>query len=174
MEKLSKNKLISKKIFSINTINDKKGMFFIGDIPGKEYNTFCNLTDTDKLDDTYKESWVCEMSHMGIFDKNKGMFNKINMYEELKNNKYVSFDSAYDYISVPISEKETIETILSKANLNCKDSQKSNNLKLSADFRHRMREEEITITCKTSLEELKSKNRRNYYNLQNKSWRIKK
>ena len=86
------------------------------------------------------------------------MFNKINMYEELKNNKYVSFDSAYDYISVPISEKETIETILHKANLNCKDSQKSNNLKLSADFRHRMREEEITITCKTSLEELKSKN----------------
>ena len=133
-------------------------MFFIGDIPGKEYNTFCNLTDTDKLDDTYKESWVCEMSHMGIFDKNKGMFNKINMYEELKNNKYVSFDSAYDYISVPISEKETIETILAKANLNCKDSKKSNNLKLSADFRHRMREEEITITCKTSLEELKSKN----------------
>ena len=158
LEKLSKNKLILKKIFSINTINDKKGMFFIGDIPGKEYNTFCNLTDTDKLDDTYKESWVCEMSHMGIFDKNKGMFNKINMYEELKNNKYVSFDSAYDYISVPISEKETIETILSKANLNCKDSKKSNNLKLSADFRHRMREEEITITCKTSLEELKSKN----------------
>ena len=130
LEKLSKNKLISKKIFSINTINDKKGMFFIGDIP----------------------------SHMGIFDKNKGMFNKINMYEELKNNKYVSFDSAYDYISVPISEKETIETILAKANLNCKDSKKSNNLKLSADFRHRMREEEITITCKTSLEELKSKN----------------
>ena len=123
LEKLSKNKLISKKIFSINTINDKKGMFFIGDIPGKEYNTFCNLTDTDKLDDTYKESWVCEMSH-----------------------------------SVPISEKETIETILAKANLNCKDSKKSNNLKLSADFRHRMREEEITITCKTSLEELKSKN----------------
>ena len=122
LEKLSKNKLILKKIFSINTINDKKGMFFIGDIPGKEYNTFCNLTDTDKLDDTYKESWVCEMSHVGIFDKNKGMYNKINMYEELKNNKYVSFDSAYDYISVPISEKE------------------------------------ITITCKTSLEELKSKN----------------
>ena len=80
------------------------------------------------------------------------------MYEELKNNKLVSFDSAYDYIAVPISEKEAIENILSKANLECKSSKKSNNNKLSNDLRHRIRDEEITITCKTTEDELKNKN----------------
>ena len=158
LERLSKNSLIKKKIFTISTINDKKGMLFIGDVPGKEYKTFCNVTETDELDDTYKESWVCEMSHVGIFDKEKGMFNRIKMYEELKNNKFVSFDSAYDYISVPISEKETIEKMLSKANLECKSSKKTNNIKLSNALRHRLRDEEITIICKTNEEELKKKN----------------
>ena len=158
LERLTKNSLIKKKIFTISTINDKKGMLFIGDVPGKEYKTFCNITETAELDDTYKESWVCEMSHVGIFDKEKGMYKKIKMYEELKNNKLVSFDSAYDYIAVPISEKEVIENILSKANLECKSSKKTNNMKLSNDLRHRIREEEMTITCKTTKEELKNKN----------------
>ena len=158
LERLKQNSLIKKKIFTISTINDKKGMLFIGDVPGKDYKTFCNVTETDELDDTYKESWVCEMSHVGVFEKDKGMFNKIKMYEELKNNKLVSFDSAYDYIAVPISEKEAIENILSKANLECKSSKKSNNNKLSNDLRHRIRDEEITITCKTTEDELKNKN----------------
>jgi hypothetical protein len=158
LERLKQNSLIKKKIFTISTINDKKGMLFIGDVPGKEYKTFCNVTETEELDDTYKESWVCEMSHVGVFEKDKGMFNKIKMYEELKNNKLVSFDSAYDYIAVPISEKDAIENILSKANLECKSAKKSKNNKLTNDLRHRIRDEEITITCKTTEEELKNKN----------------
>ena len=157
LEKLKKDNLIKKQIFSISTINDKKGMLFIGDVPGKEYNSYCNITSTEDLDDVYKESWVCEMSHVGILNREKNMYNKIKLYEELKNNKLVSFDSAYDYIAAPISEKETIEKILKKANLLCRESKK-NNLKLSNDLRHRIREEEITIICKTTKEEIKSKN----------------
>ena len=157
LEELKKNSLISKKVFSISTISDKRGMLFVGDVPGKDYMTFCNITDTEKLDDLYKESWVCEMSHVGIFEKEKGMFNKIKLYEELKNNKLVNFDSAYDYIAVPISEKPTIQNILNKANLLCRESRKDN-LILSNDFRHRIRDEEITIICKTNKEDLKNKN----------------
>ena len=158
LEKLQNNNLIMKKIFSIMTINEKKGMLFIWDNPGKEYHTYCNVTNTDELDDTYKESWVCEMSHVGMLNKDKNMFNKVKLYEELNNNKLVSFDSAYDYIAAPISEKETIQKMLNKANLFCRESKKSNNMELSNDFRHRMREEEITIICKTTEKELKEKN----------------
>ena len=156
IEQLYNERLIKKKIFTISTINDKKGMLFVGDIPGKEYNSFCNITNTDELDDVYKESWVCEISHIGIFDREKKMFDKIKMYEELNNNKLVSFDSAYDFIAVPISEKETIENILSKANLQCKSSKK-NNKNLSNDLRHRIRDEEITISCRTTKDELINK-----------------
>ena len=84
-------------------------MLFIGDVPGKEYNSFCNRTITENLDDAFKENRVYEMSHVGILNRDKNMYNKINLYEEMKNNKLVSFASVYDYIAVPISEKETIE-----------------------------------------------------------------
>ena len=156
MERLKKDNLIKKEIFSISTINDKTGMLFIGDTPGKEYNTSCNITNTEELDDVYKESWVCEMSHVGIINQEQNKLNNISLFEELKNNKLVSFDSAYDYISAPISEKETIKNILNKANILCRES-KNTNLKLSTDFRHRMREEEITIICKITKDELKNK-----------------
>ena len=101
LEKLKKHNLIKKKIFTINAINEKKGMLFVGDIPGKPYNSYCNVTNTDDLDEMYQESWVCKMTHIGIFDREKGIFNKIKFYDELKNNKLVSFDSAYDFIAVP-------------------------------------------------------------------------
>ena len=158
LEKLKRHNLIKKKIFSINTINSKKGMLFIG-VPGKSYNTYCNVTDTEDLDDVYKESWVCKMTHVGIFDREKGIFNKIKFYSELKNNKLVSFDSAYDFIAVPISEKITVEKLLAKAKLECTES-KRNKAKSSGkgSLRNRIREEEITISCETNTEELKKKN----------------
>ncbi len=158
LEKLKKHNLIKKKIFSINAINEKKGMLFIGDTPGKEYNSYCNVTDTDKLDDMYKESWVCQLSHVGIFEKEEGISDKIKNYDELKNNKLVSFDSAYDYIAVPISEKEHIEKLLNKAKLECKERKKSQRKKPSNDkLRNRIREEEITVTCKADMDEIKEK-----------------
>ena len=157
LEKLKKNNLITKKIFSINAINDKKGMLFIGDIPGKEYNTYCNVTtETDDLDDMYKESWICTLTHIGVFKKEEGIFSEIKYYEELENTKLVSFDSAYDYIAVPISEKEHIEKFLDEAKLECKEKKKAETNK-EDKLRNRVRDEEITITCKTSLEELKEK-----------------
>jgi hypothetical protein len=158
LEKLKKHNLIKKKIFSINAINEKKGMLFIGDTPGKEYNSYCNVTDTDELDDMYKESWVCQLTHVGMFDKEKGIFNKIKYYNELKNNKLVSFDSGYDYIAVPISEKENIDKLLDKAELDCKERKKREPTKSSEDtLRNRIREEEITITCKASMKDINEK-----------------
>ena len=160
LERLKKSNLIVKKIFSINTINDKKGMLLIGDIPGKQYHTFCNVsTDTEELDDMYKESWVCHLTHVGSFKISKGIPNKINSYHELDNSDLVNFDTAYDYIGVPISEKENIEKLLSKAKLECTESKRNQpNTKKKDTLRNRYREEEITISCETNMEELKKKN----------------
>ena len=134
-------------------------MLFIGDVPGKHYTNYCNVTDTEDLDDMYKESWVCKMTHVGMFDREKGIFNKIKFYSELKDNKLVSFDSAYDYIAVPISEKITVEKLLAKAKLQCTESKRNKGKSSSRDtLRNRIREEEITVSCETNLEELKHKN----------------
>ena len=160
LEHLKKNNLILKKIFSINSINDKKGMLFIGDLPGKEYNTFCNITtDANDIDDMYKESWICQISHVGVFNLDKGIFNKLKYYDELQNNNLVNFDSAYDFIAVPMAEKDKINKLLEKAELQCTTSKKSQNEKLKDEtLRNRIREEEITITCKTNFDELRNKN----------------
>ena len=156
LEKLRRNNLIVKKMFSINAINDKRGMLLIGDLPGKQYNTFCNVTtDINDVDDMYKESWICHLTHVGVFETNKGIFNKMKYYSELENNNLVNFDSAYDYIAVPISEKSYIEELLEKANLKCETSKKSEKKEIKNEsLRNRIREEEVTIICKTDLNEL--------------------
>ena len=144
LEKLKKHNLIKKKIFTINAINEKKGMLFVGDIPGKPYNSYCNVTNTDDLDEMYQESWVCKMTHIGIFDREKGIFNKIKFYDELKNNKLVSFDSAYDFIAVPMSEKEGIEKLLGKAKLQCTE-QKRNSARGEMDMLIKIIDEDDAI-----------------------------
>ena len=160
LEKLKKSNLIMKKVFSINEINERKGMLFIGDIPGKAYNSYCNVTEnTDDLDDMYKESWICRLSHVGVFDINQGIFNKIKFYDELENNNLVNFDSAYDYIAVPISEKEHIQKLLDKAQLECREAKKKQTMKINdPSLKNRVREKEISIICKTSVNELQKKN----------------
>ena len=173
LEKLKKHNLIKKKIFTINAINNKKGMLFVGDVPGKQYNSYCNVTNTDDLDEMYRESWVCKMTHIGIFDREKGIFNKIKFYDELKNNKLVNFDSAYDFISVPISEKEGIEKLLGKAKLQCTESKRNSARSSNKDkLRNRIREEEITISCETNMEELKNKKLALSFVLQGHSYSI--
>ena len=163
LERLKKSGLILKKIFSINTINDKKGMLLIGDLPGKEYHTYCNVTtESEDLDDMYKESWVCHLTHVGSFKINKGIPNKISNYDELDNSDYVNFDSAYDYIGVPISEKEVIEKLIKKANLKCETRENIQMEKIHKDLKlkklkNRIREEEISILCETNIEELRMK-----------------
>jgi cbb3-type cytochrome oxidase subunit 3 len=160
LEKLQKSNLITKKIFSINAINDKRGMLLIGDLPGKQYNTFCNVTnEIEDVDDMYKESWICHLTHVGVFDTNKGIFNKLKYYDELTSNNLVNFDSAYDFIAVPIAEKDKIEKLLEKANLECTTSKKNENEETENEsLRNRIREEEITISCKTNSDELSEKN----------------
>ena len=173
LEKLKKHNLIKKKIFTINAINEKKGMLFVGDIPGKPYNTYCNVTNTDDLDEMYQESWVCKMTHIGIFDREKGIFNKIKFYDELKNNKLVSFDSAYDFIAVPMSEKEGIEKLLGKAKLQCTEQKRNSARSNNKDkLRNRIREQEITISCETNKEELKNKNLALSFVLQGNSYSL--
>ena len=173
LEKLKKHNLIKKKIFTINAINNQKGMLFVGDVPGKQYNSYCNVTNTDNLDEMYRESWVCKMTHIGIFDREKGIFNKIKFYDELKNNKLVNFDSAYDFISVPISEKEGIEKLLGKAKLQCTESKRNSARSSNKDkLRNRIREEEITISCETNMEELKNKKLALSFVLQGHSYSI--
>ena len=163
INRLKKNNLILKRIFSINTINEKKGMLLIGDLPGKQYKTFCNVTtDSEDLDDMYKESWVCHLTHVGSFKISKGISNKISAYHELENTDLVNFDSAYDYIAVPISEKEIIEQFLQKANLQCEEKGKNDEIKSNEELKQkklksRIREEEISIICDTNIEELRMK-----------------
>ena len=174
LEKLKKNNLIMKKIFSINAINEKKGMLFIGDIPGKEYNTYCNVTtDIDDLDDMYKESWICHLTHVGVFNTEKGIFNQIKYYEELEHNDLVNFDSAYDYISVPISEKDHIKKLLETAQLDCREERSKQTSKVNdPSLRNRIKEKEISIVCKTSVEKLQKKNMALSFVLQGYSYSI--
>jgi hypothetical protein len=159
LEKLKKNNLILKKVFTINEINDKKGILYIGDIPGKEYKSYCNVTDnTDDLDDMYKESWICHLSHIGVFDFSQGIFNKIKFYDKLEHNDLVNFDSAYDYIAVPISEKEHIQKLLDKAQLECREVKKKQTMKINdPSLKNRVKEKEINIICKTNINELQKK-----------------
>ena len=138
-------------------------MLLVGDLPGKKYNTFCNVTtDSDDLDDMYRESWVCHLTHVGSFKVSKGISNIIKNYHELDND-LVSFDTAYDYIAVPISEKEVIEKFLQKSNLKCETREKSDMQKLSKEelklkkLKRRIREEEVSIICEATIEELKMK-----------------
>ena len=160
LERLKKSNLISKKIFSLNSINDKKGMLLIGDLPGKKYSTYCNVTtDSEDLDDMFKESWICHLTHVGYFKINKGISNKIKYYTELENNNLVSFDSAFDYIGVPISEKNIIEKFIEKAHLKCETRDENNEKKIDkkSKLNSRIRDEEISIICETNIEELRMK-----------------
>ncbi len=167
IDKLKKDKLISKRIFSINQINDKKGLLYIGDTSAKKY-TFCNVTSGEDLDEIYKESWVCDLTHVGIFSNNDGISNKLEDYTIVSDGK-VDFDSAYEYIAVPIHYKQIIDELLTKANLICEtnekeiketkkklkklENEKNNNNKLIDKFNY----EEISIVCKTSKRELSKK-----------------
>ena len=122
LDKLKRDKLISKKIFSINQINDKKGLLYIGDTSAKKY-TFCNVSSGEDLDDIYKESWVCDLTHVGIFDNVEGISNKLDDYTIVSDGK-VDFDSAYEFIAVPIHYKQIIEELLVKAKLVCETNER--------------------------------------------------
>ena len=172
MDLLKRQKLISKKIFSINQINDKNGLLYIGDTSANKY-TYCNVSSGEDLDDIYKESWVCDLTHVGIFDKDKGISNKLDDYTIISDGK-VDFDSAYEYIAVPIHYRQIIDELLQKANLVCetnekeienyineikeeKKKQKENKEKNGKKLIYKYNDEEISIICKTTQYQLSKK-----------------
>ena len=161
LERLKKQNLIKKKIFSINQIDDKKGLLFIGNSSATKY-TYCNVSSGEDLDDIYKESWVCELTHVGIFNNKEDISKTLTDYTHISDGK-VDFDSAYEYIAVPISDRQIIEELLEKANLICETNEEEvkKNKKLSKNKKENLinkyNDEEITIKCKTNQQELVKK-----------------
>ena len=76
----------------------------------------------------------------------------------------MDFDSAYEYIAVPICDRQIIEELLEKANLKCETNEEEikQYKKLSKDKKEKLinkyNDEEISIKCKTSKEELSKNN----------------
>ena len=148
IEKLNFDRIIPYRIFSIEFVNDTFGMLFIGDLTVKNY-TFCNCTSNEGLDDIYKQSWLCDLSHLGFFYDNKTInkeISKLNNYNVLNKDR-VEFDSAYDFIAVPKGDKNFIFDSFKKIGLNCYtnadndiEGRKKNNL--PKPF-----EDEISIYC---------------------------
>ena len=161
LDRLKKQNLIKKKIFSINQISDKKGMLFIGDNTASKYS-FCNVTSGEDLDDIYKESWVCDLTHVGIFRTKLGISNSLHDYVQISDGK-VDFDSAYEYIAVPISDRQIIEELLVKAKLKCETNEEEieKNKELLKEKKEKLinkyNDEEISIKCKITEDELNKK-----------------
>ena len=158
LERLKKQKLIKKKIFSINHINDKKGMLFIGDNSASKYS-YCNVSSGEDLDDIYKESWVCDLTHVGIFRTKLGISNSLHDYTQISDGK-VDFDSAYEYIAVPISDRKIIEELLHKAELKCETNEEEieKNKELSKEKKEQLinkyNDEEVSIKCEIDEDDL--------------------
>lgn len=98
--KLKKNKLIEREVFSIN--HDTKELV-IGELPTQFKNqlyTTCSVTETNDLDDEYRQAWACELTHI-FFNIDKKKKNKKNLDYAFEANARVTFDSAYPYISIP-------------------------------------------------------------------------
>ena len=99
LRKLKLNKLIDKEIFSIN--GDTKELI-IGEMPSEFKNqlyTTCSVSETNDLDDEYRQAWACELTHLFFnLDKKKKIKNLDLAFEV---DARVTFDSAYPYISIP-------------------------------------------------------------------------
>ena len=98
--KLKKNNLIDREIFSID--GESKELI-IGEIPSKFQNrlyTTCSVSETNDLDDEYRQAWACELTHI-LFNVEKKKKNKIDLDYAFEANARITFDSAYPYISIP-------------------------------------------------------------------------
>lgn len=98
--KLKQNKLIDKEVFSINAETKE---LIIGDLSDKIKNqlyTTCSITETNDLDDEYRQAWACELTHI-FFNIDKSKKGKKDLDYAFEANARVTFDSAYPYISIP-------------------------------------------------------------------------
>lgn len=97
--KLKKNKLIDREVFSIDAESKE---LIIGELPTKFKNqlyTTCSTTETNDLDDEYRQAWACELTHI-LFNVDKKKKNK-DLDFAFEANARITFDSAYPYISIP-------------------------------------------------------------------------
>ena len=97
--RLKKKNLIEKEIFSINAASKE---MVIGELPSDFKNqlyTTCSLAETNDLDDEYRQAWACELTHLAFnLDKKTKNFDLDQAFEV---NARITFDSAYQYISIP-------------------------------------------------------------------------
>ena len=146
---IKKDGLAIKKVFSIHEVNSSYGLFYLGDLPVQNYS-FCEIIDPSNLNDLYKDSWICSLSHVGIFNT-KNAKNYLYNYYEIKS--LVTFDSAYDYISLPIKHKYLIENAIKMAGLKCyTDWDKDDDIKDEPSEKHE--DDEITIFCNNDLSDV--------------------
>ena len=99
VRKLKLNKLIDREVFSINAETKE---LIIGELPTQFKNqlyTTCSVSETNDLDDEYRQAWSCELTHI-IFNLEKKKKEK-NLDFAFEANARVTFDSAYPYISIP-------------------------------------------------------------------------
>ena len=99
IKKLKLNKLIDREVFSINAETKE---LLIGELPLSFKNqlyTTCSVSETNDLDDEYRQAWSCELTHI-IFNMAKKRKEK-NLDFAFEANARVTFDSAYPYISIP-------------------------------------------------------------------------
>ena len=99
VRKLKLNNFIDKEVFSIN--GETKELI-IGEMPSQFKNqlyTTCSATETNDLDDEYRQAWSCELTHI-LFNVEKKK-KDINLDYAFEANARVTFDSAYPYISFP-------------------------------------------------------------------------
>jgi len=149
LNKVQKDGLGIKKVFSIHEINSTNGLFYLGDLPIENYS-YCEIVDPQKLNELYYDSWICSLSHVGIFNT-KNAKNYLYNYYQIKN--LVTFDSAYDFISLPIKEKYLIENALKMANLDCYTNlEKDEKIKDEPSDKHE--EDEISIFCNNDLNDV--------------------
>ena len=97
--KLKKNNLIDREVFSINAETKE---LIIGELPSQFKNqlyTTCSTTETNDLDDEYRQAWACELTHI-LFNVDKKRKNK-DLDFAFEANARITFDSAYPYISIP-------------------------------------------------------------------------
>ena len=105
LEMLKENDLIEESVFSIKELNESYGEITIGKEPfTEEPFPYCNISSTEDLDDIFKESWVCELTHLSInlvrdnesLTDNLIIDNAFDLDESL-----ISFDTASSYIIAP-------------------------------------------------------------------------
>ena len=99
LRKLKLNGIIDREVFSIN--HDTKELILGGTPPQFENQlyTTCPQVETNDLDDEYRQAWACELTHLAFnLDKKTKNFDLDQAFEV---NARITFDSAYQYISIP-------------------------------------------------------------------------